>query len=208
MMALVVGAAATVGAWVVARWIGRGKPCPVLVAAMFDNRIADRIGGTTTIIARADIRKGMRVLDAGCGPGRLTVPLAREVGPAGEVIALDVQEGMLERVAKNTARAGLRNVQTVRAPLESDSATLSGYRESFDRALLVTVLGEIPDKEGALRALYEVLKPGGILSITEMIIDPDYVGRRKLERLGQSAGFAVDGYFGTALFFTVNLRKV
>lgn len=48
----------------------------------------------------------MRVLDAGCGPGRLTIPLARQVGPTGEVVALDVQQGMLKRVRKNAARGG------------------------------------------------------------------------------------------------------
>ena len=113
---------------------------------------------------------------------------------------------MLERVAKNATQAGLHNVRTILAPLES-GALPGDYRGSFDRALLVTVLGEIPDPEGALRALSDVLKPVGVLSMTEMIIDPDYVSLTRLERLVRNAGLTVDGYFGSLLFFTVNLRK-
>ena len=56
MMAVVLGATATIGAWLAARWLGRGRPCPVLVAALFDNRLADRIGGTEAAITRADVR--------------------------------------------------------------------------------------------------------------------------------------------------------
>ena len=54
---------------------------------------------------------------------------------------------------------------------------------NFDRALLVTVLGEIPDRDAALRAIFDALKPGGILSITEILRDPHYQRRTTVLRL-------------------------
>ena len=62
-------------------------------------------------------------------------------------------------------------------------------RDAFDRAFLVTVLGEVPEPERALREIYESLKPGGILSVTEVLPDPDYLPRGRLRRLVEGAGF-------------------
>jgi ubiquinone/menaquinone biosynthesis C-methylase UbiE len=201
------GAGALVATWFLARWVGRGKPCPTIWASLFDNRIVERLSGVQTLLDRADVREDMRVLDAGCGPGRLTIPLARRVGDSGAVAALDVQQGMLDRVRRNAERSGVHNIMTLLGPLERDAAVLRDQRESFDRIMLVTVLGEIPDPVGALNALRAALKPDGILSITETIIDPDYVRRRRLEELAANAGFTLERSFGTPAAFTLNFRR-
>jgi len=52
-------------------------------------------------------REGATVADIGCGPGYFTLPLARMVGPTGQVVALDLQPEMLERVRQRAERAGL-----------------------------------------------------------------------------------------------------
>lgn len=200
-------AASLVLSWLVLRnWPERGA-CPVWLSWFLDNRFADSYSGAETIIERASVSGGMRVLDAGCGPGRLTIPLARRVGPHGEVVALDVQEGMLTRVRDRAAQLGLTNVRTVRAALEQYSTTREPGDAGFDRAVLVTVLGEVPDREAALRGLYSALKPGGILSITELILDPDYVRRPTVGELAGRCGFQSDRAFGNPLMFTVNFRK-
>ena len=207
VMAFVGVAVGVVALWLAARWLGRGRPCPVLLAAFFDNSVVDRLSGVQTLLDRADVRSGMRVLDAGCGPGRLTIPLGRRVGEGGDVVALDVQPGMLERVRRNATRAGVNNVRTVLGALEHDAPALAQEREAFDRILLVTVLGEIPRPDGALRTLHAALKPDGILSVTETIIDPDYVSRVRVKRLATEAGFRLAEQFGPALAFTLNFRK-
>lgn len=62
----------------------------------------------------------------------------------------------------------------------------------FDRAWLVTVLGEVPAREAALREVYKALKLGGVLSIAEVIPDPHYQNQSTVRRLAEGAGFRFD----------------
>lgn len=71
----------------------------------------------------------------------------------------------------------------------------------------MSVLGELLDPLGALRCLQSVLKPGEILSISEIIIDPDYHPRSRVRRLAEGIGFQLDSFFGSPLTFTINFRK-
>lgn len=77
----------------------------------------------------------------------------------------------------------------------------------FDRAWLVTVLGEIPDKESALAHIYRALKPGGTLSIAEVLPDPHYQRRATVLRLAQSAGFEPVQHWSNRLAYTQNFVK-
>ena len=94
-----------------------------------------------------------------------------------------------------------------RGTLELDTAALRGYDEAFDRVILVTVLGEIPDQAGGLRSLHRALKAGGMLSITEMIIDPDYVSRARVRRLAEGVGFRFVQTYGSPVMLTANFIK-
>jgi SAM-dependent methyltransferase len=80
-------------------------------------------------------------------------------------------------------------------------------RNHFDRALAVAVLGEIPNQHAALQEIFDALKPGGILSVTEIIFDPHFQSRRKVTRLAEAVGFREHKFFGTRLAFTLNLQK-
>ena len=152
---------------------------------------------------RLDLSPGMRVIDVGCGPGRLTIPVARAIEPDGEVVALDMQTGMLQRLEKRISATGLKNIR----PLPGGIGQVEIESNAFDRALLVTVLGEIPDREAALGEIYRILKPGGILSITEIFPDPHYQTRSMVRTLCQAAGFKLAKEFGHVLAFTVNWLK-
>ncbi len=118
-------------------------PCPVWLRWMveLDNPFtqSNRAG---FIVGTLGLAKGMTVLDAGCGPGRLTLPLALGVGPSGRVVALDIQPGMLARAKTKTDAAGCVNVEFVAAALGDGKLPA----DRFDRVVLVTVLGEIPDQ--------------------------------------------------------------
>ena len=203
--ALGLAAAGTLGWRFAAR--RRRLPCPAWLAWILENPYTDAVAGSGTLLDRAGVGPGMRVLDAGSGPGRLTIPAAERVGPAGEVVALDVQGAMLARVRHRAAARGLLNVRTALGGIESGPGVPGVQAGTFDGALLVAVLGEVPGREAAMRALHAALKPGGVLSVTEVIPDPHYQRIRTVRRLGETAGFRLDRAYAARLAFTLNFRK-
>jgi len=155
------------------------------------------------IVQHLDLKPGMAVLDVGCGPGRVTIPIAEQVGQQGEVVAMDIQAGMLHRAEEKARAANLTNIRFLQAAAGEGKLG----RNHFDRSLLVTVLGEIPDREAALREIFDALKPGGILSVTEIIFDPHFQTRNTVARLARAVGFREKALHGSRVAFTLNLEK-
>jgi ubiquinone/menaquinone biosynthesis C-methylase UbiE len=179
-------------------------PCPVWLRWFVerDNPFT-RLGHADTIIERLNLQPGMAVADIGCGPGRLAIPIAQQVGPAGHVVAMDIQLGMLRRAQEKAQAANATNISFLEAGVGESKLD----RDRFDRALLVTVLGEIPDREAALREVFSALKSGGILSVTEVILDPHYQSRQTVARLAGAVGFREKTRFGNWVAFTMNFEK-
>ncbi|MEJ2060350.1 MAG: methyltransferase domain-containing protein, partial [Gammaproteobacteria bacterium] len=155
------------------------------------------------ILEHLGLEPGMTVLDAGCGPGRLTLPLARGIGNQGKVVAMDIQQGMLRRTREKAEASNLTNIEYLEAGI--GEGRLEADR--FDVALLVTVLGEIPDRETALEEIYRSLKHGGLLSITEIIFDPHFQPRGTITRLATDAGFKEKAFYGNRIAYTLHLEK-
>jgi ubiquinone/menaquinone biosynthesis C-methylase UbiE len=145
----------------------------------------------------------MKLLDVGCGPGRLTIPAAVRVGPEGQIVAVDIQPKMIRRLEDRIHSEGLTNTKIVLGGAGDGQIGHNG----FDRALLVTVLGEIPDKEAALAEIFQLLKPGGVLSITEVIPDPHYQSQKRVRQLIDRAGFKEVQFFGSWVAYTLNVIK-
>lgn len=207
--AALVGLAGVVGAalW----WRGSSRrrhlPCPAWLGWVLENPYSDWIAGSRLLLDRAGVEAGMRVLDAGAGTGRVALAAAERVGPSGEVVALDLQPRMLAQVRRTATNRGLANVRTVAGSIEAADALEGEYAGHFDRAFLVTVLGEVPDRLAGLRTLHGLLRPDGILSVTEFLPDPHYQSRAAVRRLAAAAGFRPGAAFGGALAFTLNLHK-
>jgi ubiquinone/menaquinone biosynthesis C-methylase UbiE len=156
-----------------------------------------------TIIEHLDLKPGMKVLDVGCGPGRLSIPAAHKVGKRGEVVAMDIQEGMIQRCREKAKAENLTNITFLQAGIgenKLESAT-------FDRALLVTVLGEIPNQKAAVEEIFKTLKPGGILSVTEIIFDPHFQRRSTVLKLAEAVGFHEKNRYGNSISYTLHLEK-
>ena len=181
--------------------LGNRGPCPYALAWMVDNPLRRRYMGK--VLDQVGIRPGERVLELGPGPGAFTVEVGRRVAPGGTLVAVDVQPKMIAAVDGKVQAAGLTNVETHVAnaydlPLED---------ESVNRTFLVTVLPEIPDRQKALAELRRVLKPGGVLSITEEFLDPDYPLARTTIRWAEEAGFELVERHGNWWCYTLNFRN-
>jgi ubiquinone/menaquinone biosynthesis C-methylase UbiE len=179
-------------------------PCPAWLSWMveLDNPFT-KTNRAHVIIEHLGVAPGMVVLDVGCGPGRLTIPLAKAVGQNGYVVAIDLQEGMLKRAREKAAAEHLTNIRFVQAAV--GRGTLEPGRA--DRAVLVTVLGEIPDRQAALAEIFDALKPGGILSVTEVIFDPHFQRQAMVEQLAGTVGFRRKAMFGNRIAYTMHLEK-
>lgn len=199
---LMLGAAVSV--WVAWRLISqrRSLPCPPWLSWLLENPLTEGIRGQT-IIGYLDLQPGMTVLDLGCGPGRLTLLAAEKVWPGGEVTAVDMQEEMLRRARQKIETSGLQNVRFLRATAGTGRLA-NGY---FDRALLVTVLGEIPDQQTALQEVYQALKPGGKLAVGEVFPDPHFQSQANVRRLAQQVGFREDATYGNRLAYVMILSR-
>jgi ubiquinone/menaquinone biosynthesis C-methylase UbiE len=158
------------------------------------HRVLDRVG----------ICPGERVLELGPGPGVFTIEAAHRAEPGGKLLAVDIQPQMIAAVERKVRESKLNNVETYIA----DAAHLPMNDGSVDRAFLVTVLPEIPDRKRALNELQRVLKPAGVLSITEEFLDPDYPLAKTTIRRVEEAGFELKERHGNGWIYTLNFRKL
>ena len=179
-------------------------PCPAWLSWMveLDNPLF-RNNRAQVIIDNSAVHPGMKVLDFGCGPGRLTLPLARLVGDGGEVTALDLQPGMLQRLREKAEAEGIGNIKYILGA--AGQGILPDNR--YDSIFLVTVLGEIPDKVAALKEIFDSLKEKGTLSVTEVIADPHFLRQNTVRHLAKSAGFVEKSFFGKSISYTVIFEK-
>ena len=139
-------------------------------------------------------RPGERLLELGPGDGDFTLAIAKRIQPDGGVYAFDLQQEMLDALAERARERGVGNIY----PRQGDATSLPYDDASFDGAFLVTVLGEIPRKDAALRELRRVLKPGGRVVFGETVLDPHLMPLGSLTRQCEAAGLRFDRVLGVA----------
>lgn len=137
-------------------------------------------------------RSGERILEIGPGIGVHALLMAALLLPDGVLDVLDVQQEMLDDLARRAAKLNIGNI----APKQGDAQQLPYPDRIFDAAYMIGVLGEIPDAVAALSELRRVLKPGGRLVISELLIDPDFVSLPTLQEKAGNAGFVLERYVG------------
>lgn len=178
-------------------------PCPAALGWILESGLRERAAPTPLILDRMGLRPGMRVLEVGPGVGYMSVPVARRLGESGRLVALELQPEMARRARKRLEDAGIGNAEV----REGDVTTAPLESATYDLAFLVTVLGEIQDRDLAIRRLRDALKPGGILSFTEVFGDPHYQRHANLAQRCLAVGLEPAGRHGSALFYIANFRR-
>jgi len=148
-------------------------------------------------------RAGERIFELGPGIGVHALPVAASLAPSGMLDVLDVQQPMLDHLARRAAKAGVVNI----VPRTGDGQHLPYPSASFDGAYLIDVLGETPDPLAVLRELRRILRPGGRLIVGEHFIDPDYVSFRTLKSRARDAGFTFERRSGIRLVYLARFRR-
>jgi ubiquinone/menaquinone biosynthesis C-methylase UbiE len=160
------------------------------------------------LITRTRLRRvlastpGERVLEVGPGTGYYSLALAEWLGASGHLDIFDLQQEMLDHTLRRAREAGLGDRVSA---TQGDARSLPYPDETFDAAVLITVLGEIPDAIAALRELRRVLKPTGRLVVGEVALDPHVVFPRGLERRASQAGLRLEHVDGPALGYFARL---
>ena len=146
---------------------------------------------------------GERILELGPGTGYYTLDLAEWVGPEGQIEIFDLQQEMLDHTIRSARERGLWNID----PTQGDAQELPYEDGSFDAAILITVLGEIPDQDAALAEAARVLRPGGRLIVGELFGDPHYVFPRSLKMRGEAAALRFEERRGPWAGYFARLTK-
>ena len=160
-------------------------------------------------ITRARLRNalapqaGERILEVGPGTGYYTLDVADWVSPRGQLDVFDLQQEMLDHTMRRAREQGLENVH----PTQGDARSLPYPDGTFDGAFLVTVLGEIPDQDAALRELARVLRPGGRLVVGELFGDPHWVAPGKLKARAGAAGLRLERQAGPAVGYFARFAR-
>jgi ubiquinone/menaquinone biosynthesis C-methylase UbiE len=162
----------------------KNRVCPVTMAGSLDNRVRRWFQNPQKILSPY-IKEGMTVLDLGCGPGFFSIDLAQMVGKSGQVIASDLQEGMLQKLREKIRGTELKE-RIILHKCEENKIGLSGR---VDFVLAFYMVHEVPDQKEFFNELGSILKPDGQVFIVE---PPFHVSRAAFEetiRTSREAGF-------------------
>ena len=145
------------------------------------------------------VEAGQTVCDLGCGNGYHALRLARRVGSSGKILAVDIQQPMLDMLEERSAEAGLDNIELILG----DTADPKIPDGSCDLILLVDVYHEFSDPETMLAKMRRALKPDGRIALVEFRSEDPEVPIKKLHKMSKQqilkeylpAGFRLDEQF-------------
>jgi SAM-dependent methyltransferase len=130
-------------------------------------------------LAFSEVRAGEVVLDLGCGAGLDLLLAARMVGPSGRAIGVDMTEPLLERARDNVADAGLTNIEVRKGIIEE----LPVESQSVDWVISNCVINLSPEKHRVFAEIARVLRPGGRMLVSDIVVQALPAWARESEAL-------------------------
>jgi ubiquinone/menaquinone biosynthesis C-methylase UbiE len=177
-------------------------PAPPFFVYLLNNPIRRKLLSPKRVLDYLGIREGMKILEVGPGSGFFTFELAEYAGPSGYVYGVDIEPKMIALLENKIKREKIKNITT---------KTASAYEiplpnSSVDLVFMGGVLGEIPDKQRALREMQRVLKEKGFVAVMECLIDPDYPRRKTITRWFEDAGYELAGSYGSTFLYVLTFK--
>ncbi len=140
----------------------------------------DHWQNTEAILKSLDLSPGMAVADIGCHEGYLTMKLSPLVGDRGKVMAVDVEQYKLNKLARRLKQQNIVNVKTILGDYDDPKLPLN----SLDAVVILDAYHEMDDYHKILKHVYRALKPGGRLVMVEPIAKSRLQWTRK-EQVGK-----------------------
>ena len=151
--------------------------CPLFMAGALDSKFR-RLFHNPRKILKPYIKKESVALDIGCGPGVFSIEIAKLLEGTGKVIAVDMQEGMLEIIKKKVKGTPLEN----NIVLHKCSPEKIDVKENVDFVLMFYMVHEVPSKENLFDEVLPLINKNGLL----MIVEPKLVSEKEFNRITNS----------------------
>ena len=180
-----------------------GGPRPAWLEREPSRALRDRLWPPETIVSRLELQPGMRVVEIEAGAGGLTAALARAVGPTGAVVATDHRPALTEALRIDTLEQGLSQVTVQTLPVGALPPEASGC----EAMVLTATFNSLADKQAFVVEVHRALRPGGILAVSELVVDVDYSLASTVVTHLVLAGFNIERESGGFAGFTVIGRK-
>ena len=180
------------------------RVCPVEFANSLDNKIRRCLQNPRNIL-KPFIKEGMKVLDIGCGPGFFSIELAQMVGSSGKVFAVDLQEGMLQKIRNKIKDTELeKRIELIKC--ESDKLNV---HEKVDFIVAFYMVHEVPEKENLFGSLKNILDENGKF----LLVEPKlfHVSKKEFSttiRIAEKTGFKITEGPKLPFSFSAILDKV
>jgi ubiquinone/menaquinone biosynthesis C-methylase UbiE len=168
-------------------FLRENRVCPWWLAYSFDNPLRHFLHDPQALLGQF-VREGMTVADIGCGMGYFSIAMAQMVGDKGAVIAVDLQQKMLDRMQKRAEKAGVAS--RIRSVLVAEDDI--GIKVPVDFVLAFWMVHEVPDIPRFLARVSSVLKETGKFLIVEPKMHVPYHKFQETLEFARAAGFQIN----------------
>ena len=175
--------------------------CPLAMAGMLDGKLRRFLHDPNKILKKF-ITKNMTILDIGCGPGVFSIEAAKLMEGTGKVVAVDMQEGMLE-ILRNKIKGEPFEKNIVLHKCTQESINI---KEKADLVLMIYMVHEVPNKENLFNEITPLINKNGLL----LIVEHNFVPKREFNKMVYTIiekGFTEHSQLKVAFSRGIVLRK-